>query len=72
MIKSTVADVKNTGGRYAGSITAGLFIGTFAEHTPWIHLDVAGTAFLDKQRGINPKGGTGVMVRTLLNLIENQ
>ena len=71
MIKSSVADVKNTGGRYAGSITGGLFIGTFADHAPWIHLDVAGTAFLDKQRGIHPKGGTGVMVRTLIALINN-
>lgn len=69
MIKSSVADVKNTGGRYAGSITGGLFIGTFAEQTPWVHLDIAGTAFLDKRRGIHPKGGTGVMVRSLLELI---
>jgi leucyl aminopeptidase len=72
MIKSSVADVKNTGGRYAGSITGGLFIGTFADHAPWIHLDVAGTAFLDKQRGIHPKGGTGAMVRTLIEFIKNQ
>jgi leucyl aminopeptidase len=72
MIKSSVADVKNTGGRYAGSITGGLFIGEFAEDTPWIHLDIAGTAFLDKARGVNPKGGTGIMVRSVLNLIDMQ
>ena len=72
MIKSKVADVKNTGGRYAGSITGGLFIGTFAENTPWVHLDIAGTAFLEQRRGINPKGGTGVMVRTLIQLLLKQ
>jgi leucyl aminopeptidase len=70
MIKSSVADVKNTGGRYGGTITGGLFIGTFAGKTPWIHLDIAGTAFLEKPRGIHPKGGTGAIVRTLLRLLE--
>jgi leucyl aminopeptidase len=69
MIKSSVADVKNTGGRYGGTITGGLFIGTFAEDTPWIHLDIAGTAFLEKPRGIHPKGGTGAIVRTLLHYL---
>lgn len=47
MIQSEIADVKNVGGKFAGSITAGLFIRTFAEQTPWIHLDIAGTAWVD-------------------------
>lgn len=69
MIKSTVADVKNSSGRWAGTITAALFVGTFAEKTPWIHLDIGGTAWLWKERGVNPKGGTGVLVRSLLQMI---
>lgn len=65
MLKSSVADLQNRPGRDAAAITAGLFIGTFAEGTPWIHLDIAGTAYLSKERGLDPKGATGVMVRTL-------
>jgi leucyl aminopeptidase len=70
MIKSDVADVKNsTSNRWAGVITAALFIGTFAEDTPWIHLDTGGTAWLWSDRGIDPKGGSGAMVRTLLHFL---
>ncbi|MDB5054280.1 MAG: hypothetical protein JWM44_2330 [Bacilli bacterium] len=70
MLKSQVADIKNaTSQRWAGSITGGLFIGTFAEETPWIHLDTGGTAWLLHERGLEPKGGTGAMVRTLLTMI---
>ncbi|MEW9671939.1 leucyl aminopeptidase [Ammoniphilus sp. 3BR4] len=64
-IKSKVADLKNTGGRYAGSITAGLFVGAFAEETPWVHLDIAGTSWAEKETDFSPTGGTGAMVRTL-------
>ncbi len=71
-LKSTVADLKNTGGRYAGTITGGLFIGAFAEDTPWIHLDIGGTAYLDRAQGIYPKGGTGVLVRTLAECISGE
>lgn len=69
MLRSDAADLKNSGGRYAGATTGGLFIGAFAEDLPWVHLDIAGTAFLDKSRGIEPKGATGVMVRTLVELV---
>lgn len=67
MLKSDVADIKNatTSDRWAGAITAGLFIGSFAGDTPWIHLDTGGTAWLWSAKGIEPKGGTGVMVRTV-------
>jgi leucyl aminopeptidase len=71
-IKSDAADLKNSGGRYAGTITGGLFIGHFAEGLPWVHLDIAGTAWLDSSRGWEPKGATGVMVRTLVELIVHQ
>lgn len=69
LIASDVADLKNSGGRHAGSITAGLFIGHFVEDKPWVHLDVAGTAYVNKPRRWEPKGATGVMVRTLYELI---
>ena len=71
LISSDAADLKNSGGRYAGTITGGLFVGAFAENLPWLHLDIAGTAFLDKSRGWEPKGATGVMVRTLVELVTN-
>ena len=67
--KSDVADIKNTGGRNAGAITGALFIGEFAGDTPWVHLDIAGTNMLDKQRNYEVKGATGVPVRTLVNLV---
>jgi leucyl aminopeptidase len=67
MLKSSVADLKNsTSTRWAGAITAGLFIGTFADDVPWVHLDTGGTAWLSKARGMDPQGATGAMVRTLL------
>ncbi|MBD2844214.1 leucyl aminopeptidase [Paenibacillus sp. IB182496] len=69
LIDSDAADLKNSGGRYAGTITGGLFVGVFAEEKPWVHLDIAGTAWLTKERGWEGKGGTGVMVRTLAELL---
>ena len=67
-IKSNVADMKNSGGRAAGSITAAQFLAEFAEDTPWAHLDIAGTYFSSKDSGYLIKGGTGVPTRTLINL----
>lgn len=69
MLRSEVADIRNAAGRFGSASTAGLFIGEFAEGRPWIHLDIAGTAFLSKERGVNPKGATGVMVRTLVEYL---
>ncbi len=67
--KSSVADIKNTGGRDAGAITAALFVGEFAGDTPWVHLDIAGTNMIGKTRKYEVKGATGVPVRTLVNLV---
>jgi leucyl aminopeptidase len=67
-IKSEVADIKNTGGRNAGSITAAFFLKEFVEDTPWAHLDIAGVDFMDKDKGILVKGATGIPVRTLTHL----
>lgn len=67
-LKSEVADLKNEGGAPAGSIQGGMFLKHFAEETPWVHLDIAGTAESKKESGIHPKGSTGVAVRTLAQL----
>jgi leucyl aminopeptidase len=71
MLKSDVADIKNatTADRWAGAITGGLFVGKFAGGTPWIHLDTGGTAWLWSEKGTEPKGGTGAMVRTLAEYV---
>jgi leucyl aminopeptidase len=71
LIKSDIADLKNTGGRWSGTITAGLFIGEFAQNKPWLHLDIAGTAWTDSDKEYITKGGTGVGVRTLYQLAKN-
>lgn len=67
LIESDVADIVNTGGRWAGMITAAMFLKEFVpENASWCHLDIAGTAFRSKPLGITPKGATGEMVRTLI------
>ncbi len=66
--KSEIADVKNTGNRYGGAITAALFLAEFVDNTPWVHIDIAGTAFSTKESGYIIKGATGVGVRTLVKL----
>ena len=68
--RSDVADMRNTGGRPAGSITGALIIGEFAGDAAWAHVDIAGTSFSNKTSGYVVKGGTGVMVRTLAKLAE--
>jgi leucyl aminopeptidase len=68
--KSDVADVKNTGGRYGGAITAAMFLSEFVGKTPWVHLDIAGTMLSDKDKGYFVKGASGVPVRTLIALAE--
>jgi leucyl aminopeptidase len=65
--KSDVADIKNSGGRWAGAITAAHFLAEFAGDTPWAHIDIAGTSFMEKERGYLVKGATGVGVRTLIS-----
>jgi len=69
MIKSDVADIKNLGGKFAGAITAAKFLAEFVSDIPWVHMDIAGTADADKDKGYQVKGGTGVPVRTLVNLV---
>ena len=66
--KSDIADIKNTGGAGAGAITGALIIGEFAGDAKWAHLDIAATTRVTSTKGINPKGSTGVPVRTLVEL----
>lgn len=68
-IEGDVADIKNTGGRAGGAITAALFLRHFREGLPWAHLDIAGSSRQDKVSAIGPKGATGVGVRTLLQYL---
>jgi leucyl aminopeptidase len=68
-IKGEVADIKNTGGRSGGAITAALFIQHFSEGLPWAHLDIAGANRTAKDRPYTPRGATGVGVRTLLDYL---
>jgi leucyl aminopeptidase len=70
-IKSTIADIQNVGGRGAGASTAAWFLREFTGDTPWVHLDIAGTAWLDDAKPWMGKGGTGVAVRTLVELAMN-
>lgn len=70
-IKSTIADLKNSGGRMAGAITAGSFIEEFTNNLPWVHIDIAGTADGDKEHGYHVKGATGAATRTLIQLAQN-
>ena len=70
-IKSDIADIKNTGGRYAGPITAAKFLEEFVGETPWVHLDLTGP-LSDKEKGYLVKGATGTPVRTLINFVLNE
>ncbi len=69
-LKSDVADIKSTGGRPGGSIKAALFLQEFVGKTPWVHLDVAGTAYVAEARRYLPKHATGIGVRLLVALLE--
>lgn len=71
-IKSDTADIKNTGGRAAGSITAGLFLKVFAEGYPWVHLDVAGSAYSETDLVSLPKGPTGRPVGTFVEFVRSR
>ena len=70
-LKSQIADMKNTGPRAGGSITAALFLKQFVKGTPWMHLDVAGPVWADSAHGVNNKGATGFPVRTLVNWVNS-
>ncbi|MDH3308359.1 MAG: leucyl aminopeptidase, partial [Acidimicrobiia bacterium] len=70
-IDSDVADMKNVGERYGGAIHAALFLAEFVGDTPWVHLDIAGPAWILEAEPYAPKGGAGFAVRTLVALAED-
>ena len=72
-IDSKIADIKNTGGREAGTITAACFLSRFVDDIPWAHLDIAGTAWNMKGTDISPVGGaTGAGVRLVVDYLQNK
>jgi leucyl aminopeptidase len=70
-LKSDVADFRNVGTRAAGAIIGGIFLSKFVEKIPWVHLDIAGPAFIEKDRPYVPKGGTGVGVRLVVQMLRD-
>ena len=72
LIKSDVADIKNSGGRPAGALTAGMFLKEFTEEYPWVHLDVAGTAYSETDLTWLPKGPTGVPVGFFVEFVRGR
>ena len=71
MLKSDIADIKNIGGKEAGAITAAKFLEHFVDY-PWVHMDIAGCAFLTKKDNYRGTGATGVTVRLLFDFFSNQ
>jgi leucyl aminopeptidase len=71
MIKSDIGDIKNTGGRWGGASTAAEFLHVFAEDTPWIHLDIAGVAWVEDSRTYIAKGPSGIAVRSILEWVRS-
>ncbi len=72
MLKSSVADIKNTAKKYGGAITAGLFLQEFVDNINWVHMDVAGPVWLEKGTDLIPKGGSGIPVKTLLRFLMSE
>lgn len=70
VIKSGIADIVNSGGRYGGAVTAAMFLKEFAEDTPWIHLDIAGTAWMEDAKPWIAKGPSGIAVRSLIEFVK--
>jgi leucyl aminopeptidase len=71
IIKSNIADIVNSGGRWGGAVTAAMFLKEFAEDTPWIHLDIAGTAWMEDQKPWIAKGPSGIAVRSLIEFVKS-
>ena len=71
MIKSDIADIKNTGGRWGGAVTAAMFLKEFVGDTPWMHLDIAGTAWMEDNKPWIAKGPSGVPVRSLVEFVQD-
>jgi leucyl aminopeptidase len=71
MIRSGIADIVNSGGRWGGAVTAAMFLKEFVEDTPWIHLDIAGVAWMEENKSWIAKGPSGVAVRSLVEFVRS-
>lgn len=71
LIRSSIADIMNTGGRWGGAITAAMFLKEFAEDTPWVHLDIAGTAWVEDTKPWIAKGPSGISVRSIVEWVRS-
>ena len=71
LIKSQIADIKNTGGRWGGAISAAMFLKEFVEDTPWMHLDIAGTAWEEENKAWIAKGPSGIAVRSIVEFVRS-
>ena len=71
MIRSNIADIMNTGGRYGGASTAAVFLKEFVDDTPWVHLDIAGTAWMEENKSWIAKGPSGIAVRSLVEFVKS-
>ncbi|MGH9576018.1 MAG: leucyl aminopeptidase, partial [Terriglobales bacterium] len=69
LIKSGIADIVNSGGRWGGAVSAAMFLKEFAEETPWVHLDIAGVAWMEDQKPWIAKGPSGIAVRSLVEFV---
>jgi leucyl aminopeptidase len=70
-IRSGIADIKNTGGRYGGAVTAAMFLKEFVDDTPWIHLDIAGTAWTEENKSWIALGPSGIAVRSIVEFVKD-
>ncbi len=71
MIRSNIADIVNSGGRWGGAVTAAMFLKEFVEDTPWIHLDIAGTAWIEDNKSWIAKGPSGIAVRSIVEFVKD-
>jgi leucyl aminopeptidase len=71
LIRSGIADIKNTGGRYGGAISAAMFLKEFVDQTPWIHLDIAGVAWVEENKSWIAQGPSGIAVRSLVEFVKD-
>jgi leucyl aminopeptidase len=71
MIRSGIADIVNSGGRWGGAVTAAMFLKEFVDKTPWIHLDIAGTAWMEENKSWIAKGPSGIAVRSIVEFVRS-
>jgi leucyl aminopeptidase len=71
LLRSNIADMMNVGGRWGGAIIAAMFLKEFAGDTPWVHLDIAGTAWVEENKAWIAKGPSGIAVRSIVEFVKD-